>query len=219
MLDDPSDPVLVSIEAYNNDPAGYARRYEEHLLDRPHHFMSLLRSGSRILDLGCGPGRDIRIFTQAGHDPVGVELNTSFVTMARQHGEVIEADIRCARDLFAAGTFHGVWAQASLVHLSMDGTKKLLRDIRDLLAPGGVFYACVPAEGRSGWRDEPDGRRWYTVWPGDEFESAVATADFAIDAVVHGPYVEVWATRKEHLSTPSDDRSPRENPTDPSPAG
>lgn len=203
MFDDPGDPVLASIEAYNNDPAGYAKRYEVHLLDRPHRFMSLLRPGSRVLDLGCGPGRDIRIFAQAGHEPVGVELNTSFVAMARQHGEVIEADIRRLRDLFAVGTFHGVWAQASLVHLSKAETMDVLVGIAELLCPEGIFYACVPAEGETGWKDEIDGRRWYTVWPEGDFEAEVSAAGFTINDIVRGPYIEIWANKStsRHVSS------------------
>ncbi|MGI5340874.1 hypothetical protein ACQEVS_27470 [Streptomyces sp. CA-181903] len=64
-----------------------------------------------------------------------------------------------------------------------------------LLRSGGRLYACLKADGRTGWLDEPDGRRWYRVWNPDEFAAAVAGAGFTVDGVDPGPYVEVWATR------------------------
>jgi len=195
MSNEQLDPVLVSVAAYNADPIAYERHYQSHLLDRPTRFASLLPPNAEILDLGCGPGRDLRLFTDAGHSPIGVELNASFVAMASRHGHVIEADIRGIEDLFSPQTFGGVWAQASLVHLSRKETEQLLRDAKSLLRPQGLFYACVPAVGETGWVDETDGRRWYTVWPDDHFEEAVSAAGFEIDDVNRGTYIEVWARK------------------------
>lgn len=194
------DPVSVSVAAYSSDPLGYAQHYAEHLLDRPERFCSLLPPCSRILDLGCGPGRDLRIFAVAGHLPVGLEMNPLFIDMARRHGEVIEGDIRDTARLFPPSSFGAVWAQASLVHLSTTETEKALDDLRSLLIPGGRFYACVPAVGESGWRQEPDGRRWYTVWPDRCFANAVADAGFEITDVTEGTYIEVHALRPIGIS-------------------
>lgn len=194
------DPVSISVAAYSSDPTGYERRYAEHLLDRPQRFCSVLPPNSRILDLGCGPGRDLRLFEAAGHRPVGLELNPSFVDMARRHGDVIEGDIRDVAQLFPRSFFDGVWAQASLVHLSAAETLRALHDLRSLLVPGGHFSACVPATDMTGWREETDGRRWYTVWPERSFAEAVADAGFEVIDVIDGTYVEVHARRLDDLS-------------------
>lgn len=196
MPDQFEDPVLASVAAYSTNPDEYERRYENHLLDRPARFVSLLPKAARILDLGCGPGRDLRLFTEAGHDPIGVELNPSFAHMARRHGNVLAIDIRTIDEIFPPLSFEGIWAQASLVHLSTTDIAKLLQDIASLLVPKGRFYACVPAIGETGWHHEPDGRRWYTIWPDDAFRTAVENAGFHVDDVTNGTYVEVWATKK-----------------------
>lgn len=190
-----NDPVLVSVAAYSSDPNAYEKKYATHLLDRPARFASLIPYGSHILDVGCGPGRDIRIFTEAGHQPTGVDLNPDFITMAQRHGDVIAGDIREIGLFFSPTTFDGVWAQASLVHLQKSEVEKILCDFRELLKPGGLLYACVPATGESGWIDESDGRRWYTTWPNETFVEAVTTAGFHVDEITHGVYVEVWATK------------------------
>ncbi len=192
----PDDPVLTSVAAYSTNPVDYERKYATHLLDRPARFASLLPPAARILDLGCGPGRDLRLFTNAGHKPIGIDLNPSFAEMARRHGSVLEVDIRNIKETFPPRTFEGIWAQASLVHLSESDTKQLLQEVSNLLLPTGRFYACVPADGETGWRDETDGRRWYTVWPGDAFPIAVETAGLQVNDVSMGSYVEVWASKK-----------------------
>lgn len=192
--------MKVSVAAYSADPYGYERRYAEHLLDRPERFGSSLPPSSRILDLGCGPGRDLRLFAVAGHRPVGLEMNRSFVDMARRHGEVVEGDIRDVAQLFPPSSFDGVWAQASLVHLSATEIERVLHDLRTLLVPGGHLYACVPATGTTGWHEESDGSRWYTVWPGRRFANAVEEAGFQITDIVDGIYVEVHARRPIDIS-------------------
>ena len=68
----------------------------------------------RILDFGCGPGRDLKTFTRLGHSPVGVDGSAEFVAMAR-------ADSGCevwhqnflALDLPPAH-FDGIFANATL---------------------------------------------------------------------------------------------------------
>ncbi|TRZ73790.1 MAG: class I SAM-dependent methyltransferase [Actinobacteria bacterium] len=196
MSDSPdNDPVIISVAAYSEEPVAYEKKYSTHLLDRPGRFASLISPKSRILDVGCGPGRDIQIFAEAGHTPIGIDLNPSFIQMARRHGEVIAGDIRDIGSIFTPLSFDGVWAQASLVHLKKAEVEKLLSDLRDLLKPNGHIYACVRATGETGWLDESDGRRWYTTWPDDSFEEAMTSAGFQIIDVTRGPYVEVWAIK------------------------
>jgi hypothetical protein len=57
------------------------------------------------------------------------------------------------------------------------------------------LYASVMSVGETGWLDEPDGRRWYTVWGADEFASVINDAGFTVDEVTPGAFVEVWASR------------------------
>jgi SAM-dependent methyltransferase len=192
-----SDPVLLSVAAYSNDPDAYAARYAEHRRELPERFTALFAQPSRILDVGCGPGRDLRLFAEAGHSPIGIELNPDFIKMAQIHGEVIAGDIRRLGDFFVPDSFDGVWAQASLVHLSHEETRQVLSDITSLLVPGGHMYVCVPVAGETGWREEEDGMRWYATWPDDSFVESVISAGFTINDVVHGPYVEVWATHEK----------------------
>jgi SAM-dependent methyltransferase len=102
------------VAAYSNAPHDYVVRYAEHLLDRPLKFANQLPIPSRILDLGCGPGRDLHIFSEYGHQPIGVELNPDFIRIASHHGNVVAGDIRNLDSLFSPASFDAIWAQAAL---------------------------------------------------------------------------------------------------------
>ena len=48
----------------------------------------------RVLDLGCGPGRDLVMFRNLGHAPVGLDACPEFVDMARRLAKIGRASCR-----------------------------------------------------------------------------------------------------------------------------
>lgn len=188
------DPVLVSVAAYSQDAASYAAAHARKWADRAERFASSLPVPSRILDVGCGPGRDLARFIAYGHDARGVDLNPDFVEMASAYGPAFRMDLREIGRRFPAGSFDGIWAMASLVHLSRAEAATVLGHFARLLRPGGGLYACVHGTGETGWWDEPDGRRWYTVWEPGAFAAKVEAAGFRIDELNVEVMVEVWAS-------------------------
>jgi SAM-dependent methyltransferase len=109
-----------------------------------------------ILDLGCGPGRDLAYFRSLGHAPVGLDGSTAFVAMARAHsGCEVWHQSFLALDLPAA-RFDGVFANASLFHVPDQELPRVLRELHATLRPRGVLFCSNPrgddTEGFSGDR-------------------------------------------------------------------
>src|SRR6266700_2904834 len=78
-----------------------------------------------ILDLGCGPGRDLKAFSDLGHAAVGLEGSERFAAMAREHSG-------CE-----------VWRQELL---------RVLRELRASLKPRGVLFSSNPhGDNEEGW--------------------------------------------------------------------
>ncbi len=196
------DYVLASVAAYSTDPSKYASDHGAKMSDQLERFANSLPPRSRILDAGCGPGRDLARIKAFAHEAIGVELNSDFARLAHLHAPVVLTDLRFIGKLFPSNSFDGIWACASLVHLSAVETADVLRQFKSLLTPAGKLYACVNTVGKTGWLDEADGRRWYRIWSHDEFAGVVRQSGFAIDEVRKGQFVEIWATAERKTGTP-----------------
>ena len=105
-----------------------------------------------ILDFGCGPGRDLKAFTERGHLATGVEGAASFAAMARAVSgcEVWEQDF-LKLDL-PDGHFDGVFANAALFHVPCQELPRVLRELHATLKPRGVLFASNPhGHNEEGW--------------------------------------------------------------------
>jgi len=105
-----------------------------------------------ILDLGCGPGRDLMAFTAMGHVAVGLEGAEQFVQMARaaRGREVLQQDF--LRLDLPAGKFDGVFANASLFHVPSQELPRVLRELHASLKPRGVLFSSNPhGKNDEGW--------------------------------------------------------------------
>ena len=155
---DPTDPGQISALTL----AHYAQRAEEFRASTRDHDVSqnidaLLRHIEgpppfRILDFGCGPGRDLAAFRRLGHQAIGLEGSPEFAAMAR-------ADSGCevwqqgflALELPPAH-FDGIFANASLFHVPSVELPRVLRELQATLKPRGVLFSSNPrGENHEGW--------------------------------------------------------------------
>ena len=124
-----------------------------------------------ILDLGCGPGRDLRTFLRLGHRPVGLDGSREFVRMAQADAgcEVWHQDFLALR--LPAECFDGVFANASLFHVPSADLPRVLRELHATLKSGGALFSSNPrGENQEGWsngrygvyHDLPAWRRYLT---------------------------------------------------------
>jgi SAM-dependent methyltransferase len=103
-------------------------------------FLALLAGRARILDAGCGSGRDARRFKQLGHSVTLVEPSSE---LARLAAMLVGQEVLGLRfqDLDFVEEFDGVWASASLLHVPRAEIDGVLERLRRALVPGGVLYA------------------------------------------------------------------------------
>ncbi len=109
----------------------------------------------RILDFGCGPGRDLAALKSLGHVPTGLDGCARFVEMAKRFSkcEVLHQDFLALS--LPPASFDGIFANASLFHVPSADLPRVLGELRDALRPGGVLVASNPiGRGEEGFSDD-----------------------------------------------------------------
>ncbi|MEJ7669917.1 MAG: class I SAM-dependent methyltransferase [Casimicrobiaceae bacterium] len=105
-----------------------------------------------ILDLGCGPGRDLKAFADLGHEAIGLEGAARFAEMARAYSgcEVWQQDF-LKLDL-PPEHFDGVFANAALFHVPRQELPRVLSELHATLKPQGVLFSSNPrGDNEEGW--------------------------------------------------------------------
>lgn len=100
--------------------------------------------GRKILDVGCGPGRDAKYFTDRGCDVVGIDVGQNLLTIARRTAPDAKFKNRDLRFLdFPPASFDGLWACASFLHVPKKDAAHTIRGFRKVLKKGGLIYLDV----------------------------------------------------------------------------
>jgi len=105
-----------------------------------------------ILDFGCGPGRDLKTFSDMGHRAIGLDGSARFAEMARAYSgcEVWQQDFLMLE--LPAGMFDGIFANATLFHVPTQELPRVLEQLRAALKPGGVLFSSNPrGQNQEGW--------------------------------------------------------------------
>lgn len=102
-------------------------------------FLALLPPGGRILDLGCGSGRDSKAFRNLGYEVVAMDGSKAMCSLA---SDLLEQDVLLGdfRTFQPPGSFQGIWACASLLHLTLEELPAVLKRMAEALVADGIFY-------------------------------------------------------------------------------
>ena len=102
-------------------------------------FLKLVPKDGKILDLGCGSGRDSMNFIKLGYEVTAVDGSKE---LAKKASVLLgkEVIVSTFEELKLKEKFHGIWACASLLHIKREDLKTVLNNLYNNLDDNGVFY-------------------------------------------------------------------------------
>ena len=115
-------------------------------------FISKLSKHAKILDLGCGSGRDSLAFLNAGFDVEAIDGSKKMCEIAQSKTGLSIRNIRFGQ-LDDQNKYDGVWACASLLHLPRNELPKVFSKIIEALKEEGIFYSSFKYGSFEGYRN------------------------------------------------------------------
>lgn len=150
-------------------------------------FTSQIIDKGKILDAGCGSGRDSKIFSELGFDVFGIDLSANLLKIAAQkcpNATFLKANFLSIP--FPDQYFDGIWASASLLHLeNIDDVKTALKEFNRVLKKDAIL--CVFVKQQMG--DEKTSvvtdtlsnhDRFFQWFSKDELKDLLTKANFSI---------------------------------------
>ncbi len=129
-----------TIDYYNsNSDAFFENTVNADMSAQYHMFEKYLSGGARILDLGCGSGRDTKHFIGSGFDVVAIDGSEKLCKIASEHTG-IEVKRMFFQDLAFYNEFDGIWACASLLHIPSAELENVMKKLKRALVSNGIIY-------------------------------------------------------------------------------
>lgn len=102
-------------------------------------FLSYLSEGASILDFGCGSGRDAKRFKDLGYQITAVDGSEELCKVAAKY---IGIPVRkmLFQELDDQEKYDGIWACASILHLSKNELADVLQKMCRALKNNGIIY-------------------------------------------------------------------------------
>lgn len=135
-------------------------------------FLHLLPSTASILDFGCGSGRDTKYFLDAG---MQVDATDGSEELCRLASEYTGIPVRqmLFEELAAKAQYDGIWACSSILHLSQESLKDVLRKMIAALKENGIIYTSF----KYGMFEGERKGRFFTDFTEETFREFVADVD------------------------------------------
>lgn len=186
-----------TIDSYNQHAAVFAETTKNFdLMPFWNSFISHL-PGKRIIDLGCGAGRDVRYFAERGFSVMGVDLSEQLINHAKNvcpTARFIQADIRHLP--FPYASFDGVWCCGGIVHMGKTEGPKVIHEAYQILVPGGIFFLSLK-EGTGETSQEsktiPGVKKRYVFYTEDEMKQILSNTGFTLVTITRSekPWLNV----------------------------
>lgn len=152
------DIAARTLSHYNQRPLAFWEGTRDH--DVSQNIAALLEAIEtpppyELLDFGCGPGRDLKTFTDLGHRATGLEGSPPLAAMARAYSGCTVLEQNFLELDLPPHQFDGVFANAALFHIPRQELPRVLRELHTAIKPNGVLFSSNPrGTGEEAWNGD-----------------------------------------------------------------
>jgi ubiquinone/menaquinone biosynthesis C-methylase UbiE len=177
--------VEKTIETYEKTADIYFEKHNDINWIKNHadYFIENL-SGNKILDIGSGPGRDAKYFSEKKLDVTVIDLTNKFIDISTKNvpsAKFYEMDLRKLD--FPENSFDGLWVSASFLHVPKSEAEETLNGFNRVLKPDGLMYLSVKAgnDEKIVEREmQEGGTKFFAFYTKDELTKIIEDAGFKI---------------------------------------
>ena len=131
----------INVEYYNkNADSFFEGSVNADMSEDRNSFLAYVPGGGRILDAGCGSGRDSKAFLDAGYDVISFDASEEMRKRAAEYIGREVLDLRLEEISFD-NEFDGIWASATLLHVPIEQLPEVMAKMNRALKSGGAMYA------------------------------------------------------------------------------
>lgn len=139
-----------TVSYYSKNAQTVAKRYESVASSLSKSFEDAFKPKSKLLDVGCGSGRDLAVLASLGHDCFGVDATPEFVELSQTlhpelKGKVLNAALPDFEPPFQ-GDFDGILCSAVLMHIPESQLIPAAVSIKRCLKKHGRLLYSVPSK-------------------------------------------------------------------------
>ena len=161
-----------TLDYYNkNSEAFIQSTISADLNDLQNKFLNIL-NGNKILDFGCGSGRDTQCFIEAGYDVDAIDGSIELCKSASTYTG-IQVKHMLFQDLDKESYYDGIWACSSILHLPKPELKDVLSKMNKALKDDGIIYTSFKYGDFEGERNG----RFFTDFTLDIFKNFIKDVD------------------------------------------
>lgn len=132
--------IDLSVEYYDKNALDFIKStIDANMTKLYERFEQYISYGMRILDLGCGSGRDSRYFVNKGYEVVAIDPSVEMCDHIRSMLSIPVYKMS-AETLSFTNEFDAIWACASLLHVSKDNMEIVFRLMHKALKNEGICY-------------------------------------------------------------------------------
>lgn len=143
-----------TLEYYNSKAHEFVNNtLNVNFTDTQDRFLKLLPDNGYILDFGCGSGRDTKYFKDKGYNVNAIDGSEELCQIASEYSG-IEVKHMLFKDLNEKDKYDGIWACASILHLSKIELKAVLEKMIRSLKKNGIIYTSFKYGEFEGMRNE-----------------------------------------------------------------